>query len=932
MKKILFLFFTTGLLILLGFISFRADDGNLTWPTITKECKPWTRWWWLGSAVDKPNLTYNLEELQKAGIGGVEITPIYGVKGNDSKEIPYLSTQWMDMLKHTITEAKRLDMTVDMNTGTGWPFGGPQITAKDAAGKSFFQTYTLKGGQKLNVPVVISDAKQKDVATLGCLMAYSNKGVKINLTSKVKPDGTLDWTAPDGDWNLTALFNGKTLQTVKRAAPGAEGLVMDHFSKDAIDAYLKRFTKAFEESGCPKPHTFFNDSYEVYYADWTPGFLDEFYKQHGYKLEDYFPEFLGKGNEDTIARLKSDYRATMSNLLLNNFTKPWTNWAHSMGSINRNQAHGSPGNLIDIYATPDIPECETFGSTPFDILGLRHDQADVRQGDADPVMLKFSSSAAHLAGHQYTSSETFTWLGEHFKVALSQCKPELDQLFLSGINHVFFHGTAYSPKEASWPGWLFYASVDFEPNNNIWKDISGLTQYIARCQSFLQSGQPDNDLIVYWPVYDLWYNPKGMDMPLKIHDLKQWLQPGKFYSTATWLGKNGYDFDHISDNFLLNATVENGKIKVPGGAYKALVVPECRFMPLETLKKIQALAQAGAKIIFVDSLSADVPGLSNLTANRNQFTKLKSSLHAITPSKDDANIVVNKGDVLVTQLFPGLFDKIGIKSEAISQSGVGYVRRKYEDGKIYFFANQQAMPLSNWIKLSVHAKSVAIFNPLTGRSGMAKIREGKDGTEVFLQLASDESLILKTWNDKEIKAQPWAYYQPAAKPTEIKGRWKLSLIEGSPAIKQEFELDTLTSWTNLNNPDLQIFSGTGRYVLKFMLPNQPADDWQLDLGKVCESARVKINGKDAGIWWSIPFHANVGEYLKKGENIIEIEVINVSANRIADMDRKGIEWRKFKEINFVNLNYRPFDASSWKVMNSGLIGPLNLTPMKKIRF
>ena len=117
-----------------------------------------------------------------------------------------------------------------------------------------------------------------------------------------------------------------------------------------------------------------------------------------------------------------------------------------------------------------------------------------------------------------------------------------------------------------------------------------------------------------------------------------------------------------------------------------------------------------------------------------------------------------------------------------------------------------------------------------------------------------------------------------------------------------------------------------------MLPNQPADDWQLDLGKVCESARVKINGKDAGIWWSIPFHANVGEYLKKGENIIEIEVINVSANRIADMDRKGIEWRKFKEINFVNLNYRPFDASSWKVMNSGLIGPLNLTPMKKIRF
>ncbi len=927
-KKQLFLLFATIIIILLAFKAFRAQDENLTWPTVTKESKPCTRWWWLGSAVDKPNLTYNLEELQKGGIGGVEITPIYGVKGNDSKDIPFLSPQWMEMLNYTITEAKRLDLTVDMNTGTGWPFGGPQITAKDAAGKAYFQNYTLKSGQKLNVPVLLSDVKQKDVATLGCLMAYSNKGVKINLTSKVKPDGTLNWIAPDGDWKLIALFNGKTLQAVKRAAPGGEGLVMDHFSNDALAVYLKRFTKAFEESGCPKPHTFFNDSYEVYNADWTPSFLDEFYKQHGYRLEDYFPEFLGQGNQDTTARLKSDYRATMSNMLINNFTKLWTSWAHSMGSINRNQAHGSPGNLIDIYATPDIPECETFGTTQFDIPGLRRDKADVREGDADPVMLKFASSAAHLAGRKFTSSETFTWLGEHFKVALSQCKPELDKLFLSGINHVFFHGTTYSPKEAAWPGWLFYASVEFVPDNNIWKDISGLTQYITRCQSFLQLGQPDNDLVVYWPIYDLWYNPKGMDMSFKIHD--QWLQPSKFYTTTTWLRKNGYDFDHISDNFLLNATVGNGKIKVPGGEYKALVVPECRFMPLETLKKIRALSEEGAKIVFIDSLPGDVPGLSNLTSNREQFSKLKTSLHAITPSPEVANFIVDKGEVVITKLFPGIFDKMGIRSEDIIKSGVGYIRRKYEQGNIYFFANQQLKPLSGWIKLSVHAKSAAIFDPLSGRSGIAQLREGKDGTEVYLQLASDESLILKTWNDKETKAQPWVYYQPSAKPIELKGRWKLSLIEGSPTIKQEFELDTLTSWTNLNNPDLKIFSGTGKYVLKFTLPEQSADNWQLDLGKVCESTWVKINGKDAGIWWSIPFHANVGEYLKKGENVIEIEVTNLSANRIADMDRKGIECRIFKEINFVDINYKPFNASSWKIMNSGLMGPVTLIPMKII--
>jgi hypothetical protein len=899
-------------------------DNNLTWPLTTIESKPFTRWWWLGSAVDKSNLTYNLEEIQRAGFGGVEITPIYGVKGNDNNEIPYLSPQWMSMLEYTIAEANRLGIKVDMSTGTGWPFGGPQIKAKDAAGKAFFQQYSLKTGQKLEQPITISESKQKNVASLSCVMAFSGKGEKINITAKVTSDGLLEWTAPAGDWKLVALFNGKTLQAVKRAAPGGEGYVMDHFSKDALSVYLDRFTKAFNESNCPKPNTFFNDSYEVYNADWTPSFLETFYQQHQYRLEDYFLQFLGSGNSDSIARIKSDYRETMSGMVINNFTKPWTDWVHSMGAINRNQAHGSPGNLIDIYSTPDIPECETYCTTPFDIPGLRRDTADVLQGDADPVMLKFASSAAHLAGHKYISSETFTWLGEHFKVALSQCKPELDQLFLSGINHVFFHGTTYSPKEAEWPGWLFYASVEFVPDNNIWNNISGLTNYITRCQSFLQSGQSDNDFIVYWPIYDLWYNAKGTDMPFKIHDLQKWLQPGKFYAVTNWLRKNGYDFDHISDDFLLKASAENGKIKVPGGEYKALVVPGCKFMPVATLKHIQALSEKGARIIFVDSLPADVPGLSDLMNNRYNFVRLKALLREKSTS--------NKSGTVIAPLSSEIFYRMGIKNEPIVESGVGYTRRKYDEGYIYFFANQQPRSFSNWVKLSVGAKSAAIFDPVTGHSGVAPLREGKEGTEVYLHLEPDQSVILKTWNNKKVSGQLWAYYQSAGDPISFNKGWTLTMEEGTPSIGGSFELDTLISWTNLNKQYLKIFSGKGKYILKFTLPEQLADNWQLSLGKVCESARVKINGKDAGIWWSIPFNANIGEFLKQGENVLEIEITNLSANRIADMDRKGIEWRKFKEINFVNLNYKPFDASAWKIMDSGLLGPVTMTPLKKMNF
>ena len=129
------------LTLFLGGCSNHASDTN--WPEITVESKPWTRWWWLGSDVDSAGLTYNLEALSYAGIGGVEITPIYGVKGRESNYIEYLSPEWMNMLDFTNTEAKRLGMAVDMNNGTGWPFGGPHVSVEDAATKAFFNHYKV---------------------------------------------------------------------------------------------------------------------------------------------------------------------------------------------------------------------------------------------------------------------------------------------------------------------------------------------------------------------------------------------------------------------------------------------------------------------------------------------------------------------------------------------------------------------------------------------------------------------------------------------------------------------------------------------------------------------------------------------------------------------------------------------------------------------
>ena len=231
-----------------GFLS--AQD--VSWPEIGLDAKPAARWWWMGSAVDKENLTRNLEAYAAAGMGTMEITPIYGVQGNDAKDIPFLSPRWMQMLQYTESEASRLGMQIDMNTGTGWPFGGPEVGIEDAACKLFVTEYRLEGGNTLDKRIEVADKKQKPYAKLERLMAFSDMGKCLDLTDKVK-DGMLCWKAPKGSWRLIAAFCGKTLQKVKRAAPGGEGYVMKDvykrqpFSRLSMQEMIRSLSPCFSK-------------------------------------------------------------------------------------------------------------------------------------------------------------------------------------------------------------------------------------------------------------------------------------------------------------------------------------------------------------------------------------------------------------------------------------------------------------------------------------------------------------------------------------------------------------------------------------------------------------------------------------------------------------------------------------------------------------
>ena len=893
---------------------------------VAQQAKPWTRWWWMGSAVDEAGIKKQLTQLAAVGFGGVEIVPIYGAKGFENNYIKYLSPEWMKMLDYTVQQAKALNMGVYISVGTGWPIGGSHVTIQDAASKLMIQKYALRANENLKEKIVINDPKQKDIAIISALVAYKKNGEAIDVLNKFMPDGSLDFISNE-DAELITVFTGKTRQAVKRAAPGGEGYTIDHFSKDATVNYFKIFDTAFGNSS-HGVKAFFNDSYEVYNADWTPGFFSEFEKRRGYDLKKYLHLFTGNLINDTVARLKCDYRETISDLMLENFSTVFTNWTNKRKTLSVNQAHGSPGNLLDLYGAFDIPECETFGSSAFDVRGLRRDSADIRNVDPDPVMLKFASSAAHAYNKPLTSSETFTWLGEHFKTSWSQCKPELDQVFLSGVNHVFYHGTTYTPADIKFPGWLFYASVNFVPQNSMWNHLKGLNEYIARCQSVLQGGYPDYGTIqIYWPVYDVWHNAKGIDMPLTVHTIDNWLHPTAFYQNVKQLQEKGYEVDFVSDKIIAGSARVAPFINKLRDVY---IVPECKLMPVQTLRNLVTLGRNVEYIIF-QSLPTDVPGLKNLDEERAKLQRVIDSLQfkEVGEGIKESSIRMG-GKILLCRDIDYAFEYIKWKKgEKLADLGLKFIKRRQGDSLFYFISNNTAKDIDGKIELNVNTTSIVFINPLNGETGTVPFEKGETGVKIRMQLKSGQSLIVRSnyhYPSKEVK---WKYIEPTGSAINLENsNWTLRFTEGGPILPKDKMMNKIQPWTNFTDDSTtQSFSGTGVYTTSFTLKNK-AVDYLLQLDKLYESARIIINGKEAGLIWSLPYELKVGKYLKEGINTISIEVCNLMANRIRNMDRNKKVWRNYHEINFVNINYTSFDASNWKVQPSGLDGEVKLIPLK----
>ena len=238
------------------------------------------------------------------------------------------------------------------------------------------------------------------------------------------------------------------------------------------------------------------------------------------------------------------------------------------------------------------------------------------------------------------------------------------------------------------------------------------------------------------------------------------------------------------------------------------------------------------------------------------------------------------------------------------------------------------------MRLPGNPAAVALMDPMTGRTGLATMsganderRSGDKSKSALLILAKGQSLILRALRERPSKAATFAYEAVSRESAALRGPWSVRFVDGGPVLPKPFTSDTLTSWTSRGDDDADRFAGTARYTIRFDAPDT-ARRHLLSLGRVAESARVRLNGRELGVVFAHPFSIETGPLLRTG-NVLEIEVTNVSANRIRDLDRRGVEWKIFRDINFVGIDYKPFDASKWPVRASGLIGPVAIRPITR---
>src|SRR5580658_425954 len=585
--------------------------------------RPFARWWWNGDKIEKSELARELRLLRDAGFGGVEINPIaFPDRTADMGivSIDWLSPAWLELLRFTLEEARSLGMTCDLIVGSGWPFGAPWLEADERSRVRVISAVKLEGPVEYSAVVedLIKDAYPSISAPfagrVSKLISLSLVPTPLNSLDDVK-DIPLEAekksyriSVPSGSHMLYGLVEFDGFSEVINGAPGANGPVLNHYNKAAVEKYLHRMSDTL---GPLTRHIrcFFTDSLELEGANWCEDMEKEFLYRRGYELEPYLPFILyrtgnmgnnidpeygarhGEVFRQLTGRVRFDFDLTKTELLRERFVEPFLAWCKENKVLSRMQAYGRGYDPLDGSFGVDIPECETWIKAG---LGTEMSEEDYRVGRAYTMINKYISSAAHLQEKKMVSCEELTNTDRVFNETLELLKVGSDQSVISGITHAVFHGFNYTPREAAFPGWVRYGTY-FNERNPWWPWLSRFTAYRARLTAIFREMSMYAGIALLPPTADTWnkYGAQNTPFPTLVHPT---------YQPLVWeaIHKNGDGCDYVSEK-----AIRAGLLK----KYHTVFLIEVESLSPETAEAIYRWVAAGGRIFFIETVPVKAESL-----------------------------------------------------------------------------------------------------------------------------------------------------------------------------------------------------------------------------------------------------------------------------------------------------------------------------------
>ena len=935
------------------------------------EARPRALWDWVDGNFQLEEITREMEEAKRMGMGGFDIWDVRSVV-DEAGIVPagpsFMGEKSVEAICFAINEAERLELDLGLIIASGWNAGGAWTLPEHQTMGLFDSRLSVSGpGEKsihLAFPELPLMAGKKgrekkafipldenglpefytEVAVLAWPVSQGAHGKidgsVIDLGGKMDTSGLLTWDVPEGEWTVVRYICTNTGQPMISSTPNSHGPMIDHFNAEASERHINYFIEKLEKSlGKPIGESglsyFYTDSYEVQGQLWTPTMAAEFQERMGYNMIPYLPVLEGITLEDPeiSRRFMYDFRRVLSDLIIENHYQRTREIceAHGVGFVAEAAGPGMPLHNCPFESLLSsgslsfprgefwhIPENSDFWS------GMEPERKKHYQ--IDNQVIKGVASASHIYNRKYVEAEAFT--GTHlWNEGPGDLKPTADRAFCEGLNRINFHTWPHTPEEAGTPGWAYAFGTLINENRIWWPMAKPFMDYLGRCSYMLQQGNFVGDVLFYY----------GDSVPNFV--------PAKHLIEGLGFG---YDYDVCNSDILLNQLmVEDGRLVLSHGqSYALLVLPDERYMQPEILEKVGNLVEAGATVVGPKPERSH--GLYNWKQRDQEVRDMAEKLWGNCDGKSVSHKTVGKGEVFNGEELRSILMQKGIGpdfdfSGSVENSSLDFIHRSYGDADIYFIRNSVNMPVSGSAFFRQRGKKAEYWDPASGLMYEALAKDLESGIELALQLDARGSIfvVLSPVENGEGTAQlqpghppVWFQDEKIRNTKLIEGPWLVNFPEASAGAGQVV-FDSLISWNKRSEDGIRFFSGIATYENEFEwdAPGIPDDRIFLELSDVVEVAKVFLNGEELAILWKKPFRVEISDKLKPGVNSLRIDVANTWANGLAGDARlpKGERRTRTNVTRLPNAWTYPFETiprEEYDLIPAGLSGKAKIITFK----